>query len=87
MKTLIFSDTHLTDRLDPKKMAFLKKIINKADQVIINGDFWDGAFISFDQFLSSPWQELFSLLKKKQTIYIYGNHDKKERCGKGVSLF
>ncbi len=54
MKTLIFSDTHLTNKPDPKRMAFLKKIINEADRVIINGDFWDGVFISFDQFLSSP---------------------------------
>lgn len=87
MKTLIFSDTHLTDKPDPKKMAFLKKIINEADRVIINGDFWDGAFISFDQFLSSPWQELFPLLKKKNTVYLYGNHDKKERCDERVNLF
>ncbi|MGI6278644.1 MAG: metallophosphoesterase family protein [Patescibacteria group bacterium] len=87
MKTLIFSDTHLTNKPDPKRMAFLKKIINEADRVIINGDFWDGVFISFDQFLSSPWQELFPLLKKKNTIYVYGNHDKKERCDERVSLF
>jgi predicted phosphodiesterase len=87
MKILIFSDTHLTDKPDPKRMAFLKKIINKTDRVIINGDFWDGMFIGFDQFLASPWQELFPLLKKKNTIYIYGNHDKKERCDERVSLF
>jgi predicted phosphodiesterase len=87
MKTLIFSDSHLTNKPDPKKMAFLKKIINEADRVIINGDFWDGMSINFDQFLSSPWQELFPLLKKKQTIYIYGNHDKKGRCDERVNLF
>jgi len=87
MKILIFSDVHLTNKADPKKMAFLKKIIAGADQVIIGGDFWDGMFISFDQFLSSPWQELFPLLKKRRTIYLYGNHDKKERCDKRVNLF
>jgi len=68
-------------------MAFLKKIISNADKVIINGDFWDGLFITFDDFLASPWQALFPLLKKKETIYIYGNHDKRERCDKRVNLF
>ncbi len=87
MKTLIFSDTHLTNKPDPKRMALLKKIINEADQVIINGDFWEGMFISFDQFLTSSWQELFPLLKKKNTVYLYGNHDRKKRCDKRVDLF
>lgn len=76
MKLLIFSDTHLTNRFEPKKFALLKRIISEADKVIINGDFWDGYYISFDQFLYTKWRELFPLLKERHTIYISGNHDK-----------
>ncbi len=87
MKYLIFSDTHLTAKFDKKKYTFLKKIISEADRVIINGDFWDGYEIYFNQFISSPWKKLFPLLKKKQAVYLYGNHDKKSLNDKRVSLF
>lgn len=87
MKILVFSDTHLRLPFDEKKFKFLKGIIQKADQVIINGDFWDGYIISFDQFISSPWQNLFPLLKKKKTIYIFGNHDKKILADHRIYLF
>lgn len=86
-KYLIFSDTHLTDQFDEKKFVFLKKIISSADQVIINGDFWDGYQISFDKFINSDWKKLFPLLKKKKTIYIYGNHDQKNFCDKRTMMF
>lgn len=75
MKTLIFSDSHLTQQFDEKKYKYLQRIISSSDQVIINGDFWDGFIISFDQFFNSKWSELFPLLKEKKSIYIFGNHD------------
>lgn len=87
MKILIFSDTHLTKNFEPRKFQYLKKIISKADKVIINGDFWDGYSIKFDQFISSKWKKLFPILKSKNTIYIYGNHDEPEKSDKRVNLF
>ena len=78
MRILIFSDTHLTDRFEPEKCTELKRIISKAEQIIINGDFWDGYLTSFDKFIDSEWKQLFPLLLEKKTIYIYGNHDKRE---------
>jgi predicted phosphodiesterase len=87
MKTLIFSDTHLTNRFEPEKYVFLKKIISSTDKVIINGDFWDGLSITFQDFIESKWRQLFPLLKQKQTVYIYGNHDLPEMCDWRVNLF
>ena len=87
MKTLIFSDTHLTDTFDQAKYDFLRRIISQADKVIINGDFWDGFRCSFDDFLASDWQQLFPLLLEKQTVYLYGNHDGEEYCDERVSQF
>src|SRR3989339_1338248 len=87
MNILIFSDTHLYLPFDEKKYNFLKKIIEKSDQVIINGDFFDNYMISFDEFVNSSWNRLFPLLKSKKTIYIYGNHDKRSFSDKRVELF
>lgn len=87
MKIIIFSDTHLTNHFSQKKFKFLQKIITQADQVIINGDFWDGYQISFETFILSKWKRLFPILKKKKAIYIYGNHDRKEFSDKRVALF
>ncbi len=75
MKTLIFSDTHLSHHFDPAQCALLQKEIEKADRVIINGDFFDSYLTTFDKFVKSPWSALFPLLKKRQTIYLTGNHD------------
>ena len=75
MKILVLSDTHLTPRFEQKKFDFLENIIQKSDSVIINGDFWDGYLSSFEHFIDSPWKKLFPPLKKKNSIYIYGNHD------------
>ena len=72
MKTLVLSDTHLTDRFDERKFNFLRAIILPSDQVIINGDFWDSWFTDFDGFVSSKWSGLFLLLLKKNTIYLNG---------------
>ncbi len=78
MKILVFSDTHLSPYFEEKKFRFLENIIKKAGKVIINGDFWEGYTCSFQQFIASPWKHLFPLLKKKKTVYIFGNHDKKD---------
>lgn len=87
MKVLIFSDTHLGKKFEEKKLIFLQTIISEADKVIIAGDFWEGLQISFDEFVNSPWKTLFPLLKKKQTVYLFGNHDKKEWANERISLF
>ncbi|MDH7476680.1 MAG: metallophosphoesterase family protein [Microgenomates group bacterium] len=87
MKIVVFSDTHLNKSFNEKKFTLLKRVILSADQVIINGDFWEGYQISFSDFIKSPWKKLFPLLKKKKAIYVYGNHDKKEYLDKRVKLF
>lgn len=88
MRYLVFSDSHLTEQFDPKKLTVLKQAITDADRVIINGDFWDGFSTTFDEFVSSKWKDtLFPLLKKKKAVYIYGNHDQREYADKRTSLF
>ncbi len=87
MKTLIFSDTHLSLPFEEKKFNLLKSIIKNADQVIINGDFWEGYFISFKEFLDSPWSGLFPLLKQKKAVYIFGNHDRQKFSSEDISKF
>lgn len=87
MKTVIFSDTHLTPTFEKKKYAFLTDIISNADQVIINGDFWDSDHCTLDEFLSSPWNKLFPLLLNKNAIYLYGNHDNASLDNGGTSHF
>lgn len=84
---VIFSDTHLTDVFDIALFNTLKKIISHADIIIINGDFWDSSFVTFDKFVTSKWSALFPVLKKKQTYYIYGNHDMKHLSDGRVNLF
>lgn len=87
MKTVILSDTHLSTRVCGRKLNYLKSVIESADKVVVAGDFWDGFLISFDQFLSSKWQELFPLLLEKEAVYLYGNHDRQEWCDERVALF
>jgi len=87
MKILVFSDTHLYLPFDQKKFNFLKKIINESDRVIINGDFFDDYMISFSDFIQSPWNQLFPLLKKKKAIYIFGNHDQEKFSDKRLNMF
>lgn len=87
MITLVLSDIHLTHRFEKKKFKYLKRIILSADRIVINGDFWDGYFTDFERFITSKWSRLFPLLKSKKTIYLYGNHDRKEWCSEKVSLF
>lgn len=87
MRILVFSDTHLTLPFDERKYNFLKRIISQADNVIINGDFWEGYQITFEQFINSSWKKMFPLLKAKNAVYIYGNHDKKILSDERVSHF
>lgn len=87
-KILIFSDTHFwPDKFDWLRFYRLKKLIQQADRVIINGDFWEGYAASFDEFLVSPWRHLFPVLKQKNTVYIYGNHDKAEYSDSRIFQF
>ena len=79
MRVLIFSDTHLTDKFDEKKFAFLKRLITNSDKIVVNGDFWDGYLVSYEKFINSPWKKLLSLLDRRDVVYIVGNHD---RAGK-----
>jgi predicted phosphodiesterase len=87
MKLLVISDTHLTDRFNEKKYQVLHSLISDADQVLLNGDFWEGFETTFDQFIASPWNTLFPLLKQKKTIYLYGNHDKQSFSDERSNLF
>lgn len=75
MRILVFSDTHFTDHFDQARFEAISSLLISVDQVIINGDFWDGYSVSFDKFVNSEWKKLFPLLKEKKCIYIYGNHD------------
>jgi len=74
-KIIVVSDVHLTDRFNPGKFADLERVIGQADLVVLNGDFWDGFQINYPDFVESDWNQLFDLLKSKNTIYLYGNHD------------
>ncbi len=87
MKTLIFADTHLSNRVHRKKLNYLKSIIEPADRVIIAGDFWDGFLTTLDKFTASGWNELFPLLLERQAIYVFGNHDRVEWSNDKVKLF
>ncbi len=86
-KTIIFSDTHLTKRIDQKKLSIIKQIVEDADTVIINGDLWEHLVMTFDQFIASEWNTLFDLLKKKQAIYVTGNHDRALDLDQRTALF
>ncbi|MBN1331940.1 metallophosphoesterase family protein [Candidatus Dojkabacteria bacterium] len=87
MKIVVFSDSHLGCAYDEKKSGFLKRIIEPADMVIINGDFWDYYQCDFEEFLTSGYEDLFSELKNKETVYIYGNHDLKNFSDERVDMF
>jgi len=73
--TLIISDIHLTHYFGRRKFEFLQQLFSSVDQVILNGDFWDGYLTTFDNFMRSRWNQLFPILKSKNTIYLFGNHD------------
>ncbi len=87
MKTLVISDTHLGRKFDEKKLDFLYSLFSLYDEIILNGDFWCYYTFDFKEFLDSKWNILFPILKKKNTVYVYGNHDRKSWCDEGVNLF
>lgn len=87
MKITVFSDSHLIHKFEEKKYRYLSSIIKDSEQIILNGDFWDGYLTTFDKFINSPWSNLFPLLKSKKAIYIYGNHDKPSLSDERVNLF
>ena len=43
--------------------------------------------ISFNDFINSPWNQLFPLLKKRKAIYIFGNHDQQKFSDERLNLF
>jgi len=81
------SDLHLTPFFNRKKFECLASIIRSADQVAIVGDLWDGHLCTFEEFVRSPWNKLFPLLKERETLYLPGNHDPLEWCDERVNLF
>lgn len=87
MKTLVISDIHLSRKFDQKKLDFLYSLFSLYDEIVLNGDFWCYYSFDFKDFLDSKWNELFPILKKKNTIYVYGNHDREDWCNEGVNLF
>ena len=87
MKTLVISDIHLGRKFDQKKLDFLHSLFSLYDEIVLNGDFWCYYSFDFKDFLDSKWNELFPVLKKKNTTYVYGNHDRESWCNRGVDLF
>jgi predicted phosphodiesterase len=86
MKVVVIGDTHLSE-FNEAKYNFLVKIINSSDKVIINGDFWEKWFITFEEFLDSEWNKLFPLLLSKNAVYISGNHDPLDLLNDRVKRF
>lgn len=86
-RTLVISDLHLNYNYDPELSHYIVNLVRSVDQVIINGDFWDHYICSFDEFIASEWNQLFPLFREKNTVYIYGNHDKAKFMDDRVSFF
>jgi predicted phosphodiesterase len=87
MRTLVISDLHLTHHFDQRKFQLLKELLSNVDRVVLNGDFWDSYISTFEQFITSEWTQLFSILKSKETYYIFGNHDKEAASDSRRELF
>lgn len=87
MKTVVFSDTHITKYYEPKKADFLKRILESADKVVIAGDFVDLYESSLEEILNTKWKDFFDFLKSKNTVFLYGNHDKEKDFDMSPSAF
>ena len=85
-RILIISDLHLSV-FERKTSQFLEKLFSRFDTIIINGDFWDDQYISFEDFISSQYRPLFAVLHQKNTIYLFGNHDMPARMDNRVFSF
>lgn len=73
--TIILSDLHIGEKVNKKrKRAFLETFRNY-DRIILNGDFLDD-FWDYSKTRQSGWSPVFELLKQKEVIYIFGNHDR-----------
>lgn len=79
MEYLILSDIHLRKGFEKKKMNFLIELIKKYNNIIINGDLYEARYIKPDSLLNGKYKPLLNLLREKDTIYIYGNHDPKDK--------
>ncbi len=84
---LVISDLHLDRSFDAPRFRRLRELIDQHDHVIICGDLWEGYSITFDEFLQSQWNTLFPLLKERDTVYIYGNHDRKVKSDDRIYTF
>ncbi len=87
MNILVISDLHLDAHFEPERCKRLSELISASSQVIICGDFWEGHGMDFDEFLHTRWVELFPLLKSKNTIYVFGNHDRRDRSDDRIFQF
>lgn len=85
-KVTILSDCHLHE-FNELQYSRLIKTISDCDQLIINGDFWFDKKTTFDSFINSEWQRLFPLMKSKNTLYLFGNHDMPKLSDQRINLF
>lgn len=81
MRTLVFSDTHLTGHFDQAQCHYIAKLVKSVDQVVLNGDFWDGYLSTYADF-AKAWQPLLDALAQPNTLYLPGNHDRLEWLNK-----
>lgn len=82
MEYLILSDLHLRSGYEKNKAEYLMNLISRYSNIIINGDFYEAVYYNANQFLNSRYKDLIDLLKSRNTIYLYGNHDPKEYAQK-----
>lgn len=87
MNILVISDLHLDAHFEPKRFQRLSELIQNSKEVIICGDFWEGHGMDFDNFLKTPWTALFPLLKSKNAVYVFGNHDRRDRSDDRIYQF
>lgn len=88
MEFLILSDIHFRKKFEEKKMNFLINLIKEYENIIINGDLYEAVYIKPKAILNGRYKPLWELLKQKNTVYIYGNHDpqhKSEKVAKYIS--
>lgn len=69
--TIIISDIHCTKVFDQKKCDYILKLLDRCEQVIVNGDMWSYYLQEFDTFVESKWSQLFPALKAKHCVYIH----------------
>lgn len=85
-KTIIISDLHLSIFINKKHFKTLKGVFQSADKIILNGDIFDNYWNY--QKVAKKWQNLLKILKEKEVIYLFGNHDpKSEKLLKVVNTF